>query len=67
LEALPPDDTDVLNKAKYNKSSTALHLAAEYNQPAIAELLLDKGADMNLFDNNSNKPIHTAAQEGHFE
>ena len=34
----------MLNTIKYNNSSTALHLAAEYNQPEIAKLLLDKGA-----------------------
>jgi ankyrin repeat protein len=43
LETLPSDDTE-RKTVKYANSSTALHLAAEYNQPAIAKLLLDKGA-----------------------
>ena len=42
LDALPSGDD--VNKAKYYNSSTALHLAAEYNQPAIAKLLLERGA-----------------------
>ena len=47
LESLPAssdEKTTILNTIRYNRSSTALHLAAEYNQPAIARLLLEEGA-----------------------
>lgn len=46
LGTLPSGDEKktILNTAKYNNSSTVLHLAAEYNQPKIAKLLLDEGA-----------------------
>ena len=49
LESLPSGDEkkamlNTINTIKYNNSSTALHLAAEYNQPEVAKLLLDKGA-----------------------
>ena len=42
---LPPEEKKTLvNTTKYYDSSTALHLAAEYNQPEIAKLLMDEGA-----------------------
>jgi ankyrin repeat protein len=47
LESLPASSDEkktILNTIRYNNSSTALHLAAEFNQPAIAKLLLDVGA-----------------------
>ena len=47
LESLPASSDEkktILNTIRYNNSSTALHLAAEYNRPAIARLLLDEGA-----------------------
>ena len=47
LESLPVSSDEkktILNTIRYNHSSTALHLAAEYNQPVIARLLLDEGA-----------------------
>lgn len=42
----------VINTIRYNNSSTALHLAAEYNCPKIAKLLLDKGAGIPVMDIN---------------
>ena len=45
LATLPVDEKKTrLNTVKYYDSSTALHLAAEHNQPVIAKLLLDEGA-----------------------
>ena len=42
----------VINTIRYNNSSTALHLAAEYNCPKIAKLLLDKGAGIPVMEIN---------------
>lgn len=45
LGTFPLDEKkDKVNTVKYHDSSTALHLAAEHNQPNIAKLLMDEGA-----------------------
>ena len=45
LRAFQPEEMkDKINSIKFNDSSTALHLAAQYNQPEIAKLLMHEGA-----------------------
>ena len=46
LATLPHGEAkrDKLNKMEYLDSSRPIHLAAEYNQPAVAKALLDEGA-----------------------
>jgi len=42
-----------------------LHLAAEHGQQRIAELLLEKGADVNAKSGFKKTPLHYAAASGH--
>lgn len=46
MATLPHGDAkkEKLNKMEYFDSSRPIHLAAKYNQPAIAKALLDEGA-----------------------
>lgn len=44
--------------------STALHLAAERNQPAILQLLIEHGARLNPLNEHGWTPLHCAAREG---
>jgi ankyrin repeat protein len=47
---------------------TPLYIAARWNHASAVRLLLDKGADMNVFDDEyGDRPIHAAAEEGHYE
>lgn len=46
---------------------TALHLAAYTNKPAIAELLIKKGACLISTDIFGCTPLHWACREGHYE
>ena len=39
---------------------TPLHQAASGNQPAIVQLLLDRGANINRLDLNGRTPLHQA-------
>ena len=43
---------------------TALHLAAEFNRPAMAQALLDAGASRMARDAHQNTPLHRAAKVG---
>lgn len=44
-----------------------LHISATYNQPEIAQFLLDHGADVNCVDTHLATPLHEAAQSGSLE
>ncbi len=47
------------------QGSTPLHLAATYNQPSIAKVLLTQGrADPRALDSDQRTPLHEACQEG---
>ena len=56
-----------VNATTDDYNQTPLHIAAQRNHASAVRILLDKSADVRLFDDNSDKPIHVAAQEGHFE
>ncbi|GFR24112.1 ankyrin-3 [Trichonephila clavata] len=43
---------------------TLLHLTIFFNHPAIFELLIKRGADVNVYDANGSSPIYLAALEG---
>jgi cytohesin len=46
---------------------TPLHYAAMYGRHEIAELLLERGADPNIQDNDGDTPLHLAAANGYSE
>ena len=52
--------------ARSSDGFTPLHLAAFFNQPAIASLLLDKGAEVNAVAGNPSRvcPLHSAVACG---
>ena len=56
--------TDVNAK---NVGSTPLHWAAKKGHKEIAELLIEKGADLNAKQNLGWTPLHNAASSGHKE
>ena len=49
------------------RNSTPLHLAAGYNHLRTCEVLLEKGADVNVSDRGGLIPLHNAASYGHTE
>ena len=55
--------------ARSSDGFTLLHLAAFFNQPAIARLLLDNGAEVNAVAGNSSRvcPLHSAVACGAVE
>ena len=46
---------------------TPLHIAARRNHTSAVRILLEKGADMQLKDDNGEQPIHIAAEAGNYE
>ncbi|GBP32657.1 Tankyrase [Eumeta japonica] len=49
------------------RHSTPLHFAAGYNRLALAQLLLQHGADVHAKDKGGLVPLHNACSYGHFE
>ncbi len=50
-----------------NSNRTPLHLAAEYGQVEIAQMLIDAGADVNAQDKFNRTPLLLAARDGQVE
>jgi len=46
---------------------TALHMAATHGYVQIVKLLIDKGADLHVCDNDLMTPLHFACAEGNTE
>jgi ankyrin repeat protein len=44
---------------------TGLHLAAEFDLPEIASVLLNNGIDYAAVDEAGNNALHVAVREGH--
>ncbi|KAG8281330.1 Poly [ADP-ribose] polymerase tankyrase-2 [Homalodisca vitripennis] len=49
------------------RNSTPLHLAAGYNNVEVAQLLLERGADVNAQDKGGLIPLHNASSYGHLD
>src|SRR5262245_3252314 len=60
-------DPSVAQLAWGDNNETLLHLAAGEDQPALAELLLQFGADVNAMDALDGTPLHFAAGVGSLE
>lgn len=48
-----------------DRGFTALHVASLYGQPQIVDLLLMRGASVNVTDYSGSTPLHYAASRGH--
>lgn len=48
-----------------DRGFTALHVASLYGQPQIVDLLLSRGASVNVSDYSGSTPMHYAASRGH--
>ena len=59
--------TDVNVKNQKDYGLTPLQYAVGLGHKEIAELLIAKGADVNMKDNNGGTPLHFAAGYGHKE
>ena len=59
--------TDVNLKNQDDYGLTPLQYAVGLGHKEIAELLIAKGADVNMKDNNGGTPLHFAAGYGHKE
>ena len=54
-------------EARNEKGDVAMHLAVERGQTPIAEVLLDRGADINVLGYNGCTPLYLASRWGHTE
>ncbi|WP_265027666.1 ankyrin repeat domain-containing protein [Wolbachia endosymbiont (group B) of Chorthippus parallelus] len=52
--------------ARDSENNTPLHIAADYGKENIVELLLERGADINIEGKNASTPLHYAADKGNF-
>lgn len=48
-------------------SDTALHLAADAGHFAVAQMLLEYGANIDLVDSSGRRPLERALQNGHHD
>ena len=63
IETLLTENPDLLNQAN-NRAMTPLNWAAWKNQPEVFALLIKKGGDPNIGDNENSTPLHHAAISG---
>lgn len=67
-KSLPTTGAEI-NTTELVKDSIALHLAAHFNQPTIAVILLNQGPleQICMQDCNNNTPLHIAVEQGNVE
>ena len=58
-------DPTLLNAGDPQFGGTPLHWAAVQGKDAVVTLLLERGADLNLTNNDGRTPLHLAAAQGH--
>jgi len=58
---------DIDARTKDGRFDTALHLAAKNQQLAAVEILIDRGASVNLQNYNGNTPLHVASRATYLE
>ncbi|RFU74300.1 ankyrin repeat [Trichoderma arundinaceum] len=62
LKDIIEDGQADINKGD-NDSRTALHLAVEFNSPALARQLIEAGADVNAQAKDGSTPLHIAVKQ----
>uniref|UniRef100_A0A7N6F6N4 Ankyrin 1, erythrocytic b n=1 Tax=Anabas testudineus TaxID=64144 RepID=A0A7N6F6N4_ANATE len=55
---------DVLSKKTQETGFTPLHIAAHYENMSVAQLLLNRGANVNFTPKNGITPLHIASRRG---
>nr|XP_019936155.1 PREDICTED: ankyrin-3-like [Paralichthys olivaceus] len=58
-------DTDI--NTFHSSNETLLHVAAKHRHLSITEILIRKGARLDLQDNHGHTALHSAASRGHIE
>ncbi len=67
FKQLKPEHFERLKEARYPNGETFLHIAARYSTPYFVNLLLKKGFNPNLQNNDGETPLHWAAEFNTFD
>lgn len=65
VKAMLKDNPNLVFSRIVNLGDTPLHAAAGHGHKHVVELLLAKGADVNVVDQNGQTPLHDTAGNGH--
>ncbi|ROT47229.1 hypothetical protein EDM02_03675 [Candidatus Cardinium hertigii] len=66
IEKIPKDSPDIIKHDKV-RNSTLLHTATRYGRTYVAEVLLDKGANIEAIDKDGYTALHLAAIYGKYD
>ena len=64
---IPPEVLGLVDKNSYSLLHAALHAALIYGNKEIAEMLIAKGANLNIQDEDGDVPLHIAVANGNNE
>ena len=56
---------NILDYYESNYGQTPLHIASMFGHTDIVNLLIDRGANVNIVDNEGETILHTASREGY--